>query len=60
MGQGVIGKGVVSAGEGVLTLKAIADDAENLAVVEDIMGSHLEGFGQRDNLKVVWELVPSL
>ncbi|SDH27819.1 hypothetical protein SAMN05421505_113117 [Sinosporangium album] len=55
-----MGRGVVSAGEGVLTMRAIADDAESLAIVEDIIGRHLEGFGQRDNLKVIWQFVPTL
>ncbi|HVW19002.1 MAG TPA: DUF2218 domain-containing protein [Solirubrobacteraceae bacterium] len=37
-----------------LVLKAIADDAESLATVERVAGSHLERFGRRDELSVSW------
>ncbi|GII92733.1 DUF2218 domain-containing protein [Sinosporangium siamense] len=49
------GLGQVTATPGMLTLRASADNPENLAVVEDVLGRHLEGFGQRDGLQVVWE-----
>ena len=38
----------------VLVLTAIADDAEQLATVERVIGSHLERFGRRDELLVRW------
>jgi hypothetical protein len=45
------GRGV---GEGVLTLRATAPDAETLDRVQDVLGRHLERFGQRNELVVVW------
>jgi hypothetical protein len=48
------GTGRVVVGEGVLTLLAEAPDAENLARVQDVLGRHLERFGQRNELVVTW------
>jgi hypothetical protein len=51
-----------SAGEGVLTpeadrlvMRATAADAGSLAVVQDVLGRHLERFGQRRELVVTWQ-----
>jgi uncharacterized protein len=41
-------------GDEVLVLRAIADDADRLATVEKVIGSHLERFGRRDELSVRW------
>lgn len=41
-------------GEGVLTLLASAPDGESLARVQHVLGSHLERFGQRNELVVAW------
>lgn len=41
-------------GEGVLTLVAAGDDEEAVALVEHVLGSHLERFGQRNELRVAW------
>lgn len=46
--------GTVVVGEGVLTLHAEASDAESLARVRHVLGSHLERFGQRKELAVTW------
>ncbi|MEV0974214.1 DUF2218 domain-containing protein [Microtetraspora glauca] len=53
---------IFSAGEGVLTpeadrlvMRASAADAESLGVVQDVLGRHLERFGQRNELTVTWE-----
>jgi hypothetical protein len=46
--------GTVVVGEGVLTLQAEAPDAETLARVQHVLGSHLERFGQRNELAVTW------
>ena len=46
--------GQVVVGEGVLTLLATGPDAEGVARVEHVLGSHLERFGQRAALSVVW------
>ncbi|MGY1763783.1 DUF2218 domain-containing protein [Geodermatophilus sp. SYSU D00779] len=41
-------------GEGVLTLEAAGDDEESVARVEQVLGSHLERFAQREALTVQW------
>jgi hypothetical protein len=48
------GIGVIKVGDGVLTLLAEAPDAETLDRVQDVLGRHLERFGQRNELTVVW------
>ena len=48
------GTGVIEVGEGVITLRAEAPDAETLARVQDVLGRHLERFGQRNELTVLW------
>jgi uncharacterized protein len=48
------GTGVIVVGDGVLTLLAEAPDAETLDRVQDVLGRHLERFGQRNELTVVW------
>lgn len=45
----------VVVGDGVLTLLAEADDDAGIALVEDVLGRHLERFGARDELVVTWE-----
>ncbi|CAM00624.1 hypothetical protein A8924_1697 [Saccharopolyspora erythraea NRRL 2338] len=40
---------------GVLELRAEAEDAEVLDRVRDVVGRHLERFGQRDSLVVRWQ-----
>jgi hypothetical protein len=40
--------------EGVLTLWAAGDDEESLARAEQVLGSHLERFAQREALTVTW------
>ncbi len=39
---------------GVLKMHAQAADAESLARTEQVVGSHLERFGRRDELSVSW------
>jgi uncharacterized protein len=51
------GTGQVVVGDGVLTLLAEAPDAEGLAWVQDVLGRHLERFGQRNELVVSWSSV---
>ena len=41
-------------GDGVLTLIAEAPDAASLAQVQQVLGRHLERFGQRQELTVTW------
>ncbi len=48
------GTGTVVVGDGVLTLIAQAPDAASLARVQHVLGSHLERFGQRNQLTVIW------
>ena len=48
------GTGTVVVGDGVLTLLAEAPDTESLTRVQHVLGSHLERFGQRNELTVTW------
>lgn len=48
------GTGIIEVGDGVLVLRAEAPDAETLDRVQDVLGRHLERFGQRNALTVVW------
>lgn len=48
------GTGTVVVGDGVLTLLAEASDADSLALVQRVLGDHLERFGQRNELVVTW------
>jgi hypothetical protein len=48
------GSGTVVVGDGVLTLLAEGPDEESLARVQDVLGRHLERFGQRNELTVTW------
>ena len=41
--------------DGALVLHATADDADGLHRIEQVVGSHLERFGARDELTVSWE-----
>jgi hypothetical protein len=53
------GTGIVEVGDGILTLHAEASDAETLARVQDVLGRHLERFGQRNELVVTWSVEQS-
>jgi hypothetical protein len=53
------GTGVVEVDDGVLTLRAQAPDSESLERVQDVLGSHLERFGQRNELVVTWSDDPA-
>ena len=48
------GTGDIRAEAAQLVLTATAADDEALAVVEDVLGRHLERFGQRNELTVTW------
>src|SRR4051812_45013636 len=48
------GTGSLTAGGGVLTLGAPARDPGAPTVLPDVLGRHLERFGQRDGLVVTW------
>lgn len=48
------GVGAVEVGDGVLTLHASGPDTEALDRVQDVLGRHLERFGTRQELAVVW------
>lgn len=57
-GTGVVvfetGRCTMTAEAGVLLLNASAVDAESLSRVRDVLGRHLERFGGREGLRVVW------
>jgi hypothetical protein len=52
----VIGDGscLLVPGEAALVLRAQAPSQESLVLVQDVVGSHLERFGQRNELVVSW------
>ena len=49
------GTGVVRPRAEHLIMEASAADAESLALVEDVLGRHLERFGARRELTVTWQ-----
>jgi uncharacterized protein len=53
------GIGVVEVGDGVLHLRAQAADTDTLERVQDVLGRHLERFGQRNELVVTWQPEPA-
>lgn len=50
---------LLSAGDGALRMDATAADEESLGVVTDVVGRHLERFGQRHELRVEWGPSPA-
>lgn len=52
----VIGDGscLLVAGEHALELRALAETADGLERVQQVVGGHLERFGQREGLAVDW------
>lgn len=52
------GTGAIEVGAGVLVLRAQAPDRATLDRVQDVLGRHLERFGQRNELTVVWTTDP--
>jgi uncharacterized protein len=51
--------GQVVIGDGTLTLLADGDTQDGVAVVEHVLGSHLERFAQREPLTVTWQRTTS-
>ena len=49
------GTGIVRPEDDRLVLEAAAPDADSLAHVEDVLARHLERFGARRELVVIWE-----
>ncbi len=49
------GSCLLSSGSGVLVLEAEAENVEVLQTVNDVVGGHLERFGERDGLAVSWQ-----
>ncbi|GAA4566213.1 DUF2218 domain-containing protein [Planotetraspora kaengkrachanensis] len=49
------GEGVLSTEADRLIMRATATDAASLAIVQDVLGRHLERFGQRNELVVNWQ-----
>lgn len=46
--------GQIVVGDGLLTLLATGADEESVARAEQVLGSHLERFGQRNEITVAW------
>lgn len=52
---GGLGEGLLTPEPGHLVMHATAADPEALDRVKDVLGSHLERFGQRRELTVTWQ-----
>ena len=48
------GSCLLSPGDGVIRLRAVADDAEAMERVQRVVGGHLERFGAKVGLTVTW------
>ena len=46
--------------DGILRMRVTAPDQESLAQMQEVVGSHLVRFGQRDELVVQWQSVGSV
>ncbi len=53
------GTGQVVVSDGVLTLHAAGPDEESIAVIEHVLGSHLQRFATREELTVSWTRTPA-
>jgi uncharacterized protein len=51
------GEAVLHAEDGILRMRVNAADQESLQRLEQVVGSHLVRFGQRDELQVEWNPV---
>jgi len=49
------GECTISASPGTLTLRAQANDDEDLQRIEELITERLESFGRRDHLTVTWQ-----
>ncbi len=49
-----MGTGLLAVEPGTLVLRAQAQDAEGLARVEHVLGSHLERFADKETLSIAW------
>jgi hypothetical protein len=54
------GRWIMHAAEGTLTLRAEADDADNLRRIQDLVAGRLGTIARRDDLAVVWEPIPGI
>ena len=48
------GTATLTEADGALVLDAVAQDQESLDRIRDVVGGHLERFGERDGLVVTW------
>lgn len=56
-GESGAGSCLLASRDGVLELHAEAADEATMSSVHDVIGRHLERFGQRDGLTVTWAAV---
>src|SRR3954449_4950694 len=48
------GRGTVRVADGAIVLEAVAGSEQALATIQDVLGRHLERFGAKAQLVVVW------
>ena len=55
-----LGRCTLRAADGVLTIRAEARSAQDLARIQELITRRLEGFGRRERLTVTWQPAPDL
>jgi hypothetical protein len=55
-----LGQCTLRAADGMLTIRAEASSAEDLAQIQELITRRLEGFGRRERLTVTWQPAPDL
>lgn len=55
-----LGRCTLHAADGMLTIRAEASSAEDLAQIQQLITRRLEGFGRRERLTVTWQPAPDL
>jgi hypothetical protein len=53
------GQCTLQAADGLLTLRAEADDADSLSRIQELIAGRLEKFGRRERLTVTWHPAPA-
>jgi hypothetical protein len=55
-----LGRCILGAADGLLTIRAEASTPEDLAQIQELITKRLHSFGRRDGLTVAWQPAPDL
>jgi hypothetical protein len=55
-----LGRCTLRAADDMLTIRAEASSAQDLAQIQELITRRLEGFGRRERLTVTWQPAPDL